>query len=71
MLKTSSVRLRQLISDLSDELKGSTDHDAGARPLRQVLALLQAAVETLDELEQSRARAAANIRRLALVTPGS
>ena len=70
MLKTSSDRLRALIQELSEELSKCSEKEGSARPLRQALALMQAASESLDEVESARARAAANVRRLALVTPG-
>ncbi len=70
MLKTSSDRLRALIQELSEELGKCSEKEGSARPLRQALALMQAASESLDEVESARARAAANVRRLALVTPG-
>ena len=57
MLHTSNDRLRDLIHQLTGELAASADLEATARPLRQTLALLHAAAETLEELEKSRVRA--------------
>ena len=60
MLQTSIDRLRTLIIDLSGELAASTE-EARARALRQTLALLQAAAETLDEIERTRARSSTQV----------
>jgi hypothetical protein len=54
MLHVSNDRLRQLINELTSELAASAD-EVRQRALRQALALLHAAAETLDELDRVRA----------------
>jgi hypothetical protein len=56
MLPTPTDRLRHVIRDLATELTVATD-DLSLRALRQALALLEAATETLDDLEKARKRA--------------
>jgi hypothetical protein len=53
MLQVPNDRLRQLINELTSELASSAD-DGRQRGLRQALALLHAAAETLDEIDKVR-----------------
>ncbi len=57
MLQTATNHLTLLIDELTTALAAGADSELTARALRQTLALLHAASETLEELERSRARA--------------
>ena len=53
MQQTSGARLRELIDDLTHALAAASGAEPATRQLRQALALLHAAAETLDELAHS------------------